>query len=141
MRIYCEFRMNMIRNKETEENTMSLRTQIIVAVAVIIALLALSGMIKKKKIEVRYALIWYLLALVILVLDIFPGLLDKATAFMGVGLAVNMLFFMGFCFALVIIFVMTLWVSRLSVKVKKLTQELALLDKKLSETDLAQGKD
>ena len=119
---------------------MSLRTQIIVAAAVIIALLVLSGMIKKKKIEVRYALIWYLLAVVILVLDIFPGLLDKATAFMGVGLAVNMLFFMGFCFALVIIFVMTLWVSRLSVKVKQLTQELALLDKKLSEIDVAQGK-
>ncbi len=118
---------------------MSLRTQIIVAVAVIIALLVLSGMIKKKKIEVRFALIWYLLALVILVLDIFPGLLDKATAFMGVGLAVNMLI-LGFCFALVIIFVMTLWVSRLSMKVKQLTQELALLDKKLSETDMTQGK-
>lgn len=120
---------------------MSLRTQIIVAAVVIIALFALSGMVKKKKIEMKYALIWYLLALVILVFDLFPGLLDKITAFMGVGLAVNMLFFMGFCFALVIIFVLTLWVSKLSVKVKQLTQELALLDKKLSEAHLTQGEE
>lgn len=120
---------------------MSLRTQIIVAAVVVLAIFVLSGMVKKKKIEMKYALIWYLLALVILVFDLFPGLLDKMTAFMGVGLAVNMLFFMGFCFALVIIFVLTLWVSRLSVKVKQLTQELALLDKKLSEAELARGEE
>lgn len=114
---------------------MSVRTQIVVAAVVILALIGLTSMVKKNKIEMKYALIWYLLVAVILVFDLFPNLLGSFAAFMGVDLAVNMLFFLGFCFALVIIFVLTVWVSKLSVKVKRLTQELALLDRKLEETE------
>lgn len=114
---------------------MSVRTQIVVAAVVILALIGLTSMVKKNKIEMKYALIWYLLVAVILVFDLFPNLLGSFADFMGVDLAVNMLFFLGFCFALVIIFVLTVWVSKLSVKVKRLTQELALLDRKLEETE------
>ena len=114
---------------------MSVRTQIVVAAVVILALIGLTSMVKKNKIKMKYALIWYLLVAVILVFDLFPNLLGSFAAFMGVDLAVNMLFFLGFCFALVIIFVLTVWVSKLSVKVKRLTQELALLDRKLEETE------
>lgn len=112
---------------------MSVRTQIVVAAVVILALIGLTSMVKKNKIEMKYALIWYLLVAVILVFDLFPNLLGSLAAFMGVDLAVNMLFFLGFCFALVIIFVLTVWVSKLSVKVKRLTQELALLENRLDE--------
>lgn len=114
---------------------MSLRTRVIVALAVIAAIAAMTEMVKKKKIEVKHALIWYLLAAVLLVIDLFPGMLESLASFMGVGLAVNMLFFLGFCFALVIIFVLTVWVSRLSVQVKQLTQELALLDKTVRDKE------
>ena len=114
---------------------MSVRTQIVVAAVVILALIGLTSMVKKNKIEMKYALIWYLLVAVILVFDLFPNLLGSFAAFMGVDLAVNMLFFLGYCFALVIIFVLTVWVTKLSVKVKRLTQELALLDRKLEETE------
>lgn len=113
---------------------MSIRTQIFIAVVVVAALIGLTGMVKKNKIEMKYALIWYLLVAVILVFDLFPNLLGSLAAFMGVDLAVNMLFFAGFCFALVIIFVLTVWVSKLSVKVKRLTQEIALLDHKVDES-------
>lgn len=112
---------------------MSVRTQIVVAAVVILALIGLTSMVKKNKIEMKYALIWYLLVAVIFVFDLFPDLLGSFATFMGVDLAVNMLFFLGFCFALVIIFVLTVWVSKLSVKVKRLTQELALLERRIEE--------
>lgn len=120
---------------------MSLRIQIIIAVAIVIAFLGLTAMIKKEKIEIKYALIWYLLGVVVMIFDLFPGLLDTVSSFMGVELAVNMLFFLGFCFALVIIFILTVWVSSLSHQVKRLTQELALLDKRTQEEIEEKGKE
>ena len=47
----------------------------------------------------------------------------------------NLIFFAGFCFALLIIYSLSLAISRLSVRVKKLTQELALLQKKLEDIE------
>jgi len=38
-----------------------------------------------------------------------------------------MLFFFGFCFALVIIFVLTMALSRMSIRIKELAQEIALI--------------
>ena len=46
---------------------------------------------------------------------------------LGIELPINMLFFLGFCFSLIIIFSLTKTVSDLAHKVKRLTQELALL--------------
>ena len=46
---------------------------------------------------------------------------------------INMLFFLGFCFSLVIIFVLTVAISRVSIRMKQLTQELALYEKKMND--------
>ena len=112
---------------------MSIRTRIIIGVVVVLAIIALTRMIQKKKLEVKHALLWYVLAIVILAMVVFPSILDTMTRFSGVELAVNMLFFLGFCFSLVIIFIMTVWISNLTIKEKRLIQELALLEKKVEE--------
>ena len=51
----------------------------------------------------------------------------------GVASPINMLFFLGFCFSLVIIFVLTVAISRVSIRMKQLTQELALYEKKVND--------
>lgn len=113
---------------------MSLRLQIIVGVIIIIAIFMIANMVLKKKLDLRYALIWLLAGVVVLILDIFPSLLNWGAKLLGIGLPVNMLFFLGFIFSLVIIFSLTLSLSKLSHKVKCLTQELALLEKELKYT-------
>lgn len=112
---------------------MSLRLQIIVAVIILVAILAICNMVRKKKLELKYALVWLFVGAVVLVFDIFPQLLNMLTYAMGVDLPVNMLFFLGFVFALLIIFTLTVSVSRLSERVKRLTQELALLEQQVRE--------
>lgn len=52
---------------------------------------------------------------------------------LGIASPVNMLFFFGFCFSLMIIFVLTISISRMSIRIKQLAQELALYEKKNSE--------
>lgn len=112
---------------------MNIKTQILVAVVVIMAIALLINMIRKNKLELKYCLLWFLLGIAILTFDCFPQLTVELASLLGIGQPVNLLFFAGFCFSLLIIFSLTAAVSRLSVKVKILTQEIALLEKQNDE--------
>ena len=92
---------------------MNIRIQIIIGVAVILALCVIINMIRNKKLELRYALAWLIVGVGIFVLDCFPQLIT----------------WLGFCFSLMIIFVLTVAVSRSSIRIKELAQELALYEK------------
>ena len=63
------------------------------------------------------------------------------TGLFGIELPINMLFFTGLLFALMIIFVMSLWISRLTNKVFRLTQELAILEHQVRELTEKEKKD
>lgn len=105
---------------------MNLRIQIIIAIVIIIALFVIVNMIRKKALELRYALTWLGVGAIVLVLDVFPGIMGWLAKIMGITLPSNMLFFLGFCFSLAIIFGLTIAVSRMSIRLKNLTQEMAL---------------
>ena len=91
------------------------------------ALSVIVNMIRKKKLELRYALAWLFVGLGVLILDCFPQLIDWLSKQLGIASPVNMLFFLGFCFSLIIIFVLTVAISRMSIRIKQLAQEVALL--------------
>ena len=114
---------------------MNIRIQIIVGIVVVIALLVIVNMIRKKKLELRYALAWLLVGVSILVLDCFPQLSTWMAHKLGIASPINMLFFLGFCFSLVIIFTLTVAVSRMSIRIKQLAQEIALFEKEVSIQD------
>lgn len=112
---------------------MNIRLQIIVAIIVIIALCVIINMIRKKRLELRYALAWLIVGVGTLILDCFPIVTTRLAKMIGVASPINMLFFLGFCFSLMIIFVLTVAISRVSIRMKQLAQELALYEKKVSE--------
>lgn len=108
---------------------MNIRIQIIIGVIVIFALCIIMNMIREKKLELRYALAWLGVGIAILVLDCFPQVITWLAIKVGIASPINMLFFLGFCFSLVIIFILTVAVSRSSIRIKQLAQELALYEK------------
>lgn len=108
---------------------MNIRIQIIIAIVIVIALGIIINMIRKKGLELRYALAWLIVGAGILILDCFPILINTIAQVMGIASPINMLFFVGFCFSLTIIFTLTVAVSRMSVRIKELSQELALYRK------------
>ena len=105
---------------------MSLRIQIIIAVALVIALAVILNMVKKRSLELKYVLGWILCAAALLILDLFPGLIDRLSQFLGIRSPVNMIFFLGFLFSLIIIFSLTVALSRVTLRVRKLAQKMAL---------------
>ena len=112
---------------------MNSRIQIIVAIVIVLALCVIVNMIRKKALELRYALTWLGVGVVVLILDLFPGLMAHLSKLMGIALPSNMLFFLGFCFSLAIIFGLTIVVSRMSNRINDLTQEMALYMKREEE--------
>lgn len=116
---------------------MSVKLQVIVAVLIFLSVLMIANLVRQKKLDLKYALVWFLVGAVVLVFDAFPQLLSSVTRLMGIGMPVNMLFFLGFVFSLLIIFTLTVSVSRLAEKVKRLSQEMALLEDRLENKNVA----
>ena len=106
---------------------MNIRIQIIIGIAVILALGVIINMIRNKRLELRYALAWLIVGGGIFILDCFPQLITWMARKLGIASPINMLFFLGF--SLMIIFVLTVAVSRASIRIKELAQELALYEK------------
>ena len=124
---------------------MTLKLQLIVGVVLVLGLFVILYMVKKRSLDLKYALSWLLVICFVLVLDCFPKLLDKLSRLLGVFSPVNMIFFLGFCFSLVIIFTLTVIVSRMSERIRKLSQAVALNEQRLrrlaGETDADENRD
>jgi len=115
---------------------MTLRTQIIVIVIVILGILALINLIRRKSIELKYALVWIFVGIVVLIFAVFPVLMDYLTGIFGMASPVNMVFFIGFILMILVTLSLTIAISSTSVKIKKVIQENAILNdeiKKLKE--------
>lgn len=107
---------------------MNIRIQILIVVITLLAMFYVINKIRNKRIELKYSLVWLALGTGIIIFTCFPKLTTWLAHVLGISQPMNMLFFAGFCFMLPIIFSLSVSVSRLSNKVKRLTQEMALLE-------------
>lgn len=114
---------------------MSVQIRVIVLVCVVVLIFGMMNMVRNKKLDLKYAFPWLFLGVGVGVLAVFDEFTARLAVMLGVEIPSNMIFFLGFCFSLTIIFCLTFAVSRLSYKVKRLTQECALLEKRLEELE------
>lgn len=105
---------------------MSIRIKCVIIAVLILGLLKILGLIKKNKLELKYALSWLFLELGILIITLIPNLLNVITKVLGIYNEINMLFFLGFVFIILVIFSLTMSLSRNSERVRKMAQEIAL---------------
>jgi len=114
---------------------MSLRIQIIIGVATLIFFLYIINMVRIRRVELKYALIWYLICIVLLLLDIFPETLDWLTAVLGIDMPIHMLFFLGIAFILLFLYAVTLVITNENRRTKRLIQEVGLLNHRVKELE------
>lgn len=112
---------------------MTTKFQVILIVGIALILLLILNMIRKRKLELKYSLVWLIVMIMLLVIACVPETLTKIANSLGVYSPVNMIFFLGFVFSLIIIFVMTVTVSRLSARIRRLAQILAMLNSYMGE--------
>ena len=76
---------------------MSIKLQILIIVVIILAMLYIVNHVRKKSIDFKYALLWLFVCICVLVLAIFPKLLNVVAKAFGIASPVNMLFSEKIC--------------------------------------------
>jgi len=96
---------------------------------IIVALLVfIVSMLRKQKMILKYCLVWIFALLGVAVFCIFPRLLDSLSELFGIGIPVNTLFLICIAFLASICISLTIVVSRLSDRLRELTQNIAILN-------------
>lgn len=119
---------------------MTLELQILVAILAIFAFVYITRLLRTRRLELKYVLLWYLVLIMLLILDLVPGALNGLTALLDFQLPVNMMFFAGFIFVLLILFSHTVILSELSKRNERLTQMVGLLDQRVTELEKRLGE-
>ena len=88
----------------------------------------LFGKLRSRKADIKYILPWLLLDGGMMVITAFPGILSVFCDLFGIETPSNMLFFFGLIFLALVVFSMTLVISKQNRDIKDLTQRLALLE-------------
>ena len=110
---------------------MTVKAQVLIVLILLIAFGALIYIVKKRALELKYVLLWLACDIILLIFALFPGLMDVFSNAFGILSPVNMLFFFGFVFSLMIIFSLTVALSRVTGNVRRMAQEMALMEERL----------
>ena len=91
--------------------------------------------IRKSQMKIENAIFWFCLAVVLIILSIFPQIVQWGASLIGVESPVNLIYlimiFILFCKA----FSLSVKIAKLEHKVNILTAEIAMADKKLRDID------
>src|SRR3989304_7943704 len=104
--------------------------QLVQVIAVIFSVSLLIGivdLIRRGMIKEQYALLWLASAVILLILSVWRGLLDKIALATGIAYPPSFLFLVAFLFLLLIVLHFSVIISDFSEKNKRLSQEVAIL--------------
>lgn len=107
---------------------MSLVQQSIMVCLSLLLLLIVLGMVTKRKLQLRYALLWVFLSLVMVVCSLMPGPLFALAYLVGFYSASNFILVLAVLFLLIISLSLTAIVSKQAIGLKNAIQRIALLE-------------
>jgi hypothetical protein len=108
-----------------------IRVSIIAAIATIILLVVIFELIRSRRLQERYAMLWLLSGIVILILSVWRGALSRLADLVGIAYPPSALFVLFSFFILVLLLHYSTVISRLSDQNRILAQRLALLQNDL----------
>ncbi|MGH9026773.1 MAG: DUF2304 domain-containing protein [Acidimicrobiia bacterium] len=106
---------------------MTLRTHVLVLAVTIIAFLFIFRLVRHRQLRSKYALLWLVIGVALLPLAAFPAVLETVSDWFGVAYAPTTYLFLatGFLFLVAVQFSWEL--SRLELRVRTISEEVALL--------------
>jgi hypothetical protein len=100
--------------------------QILSIVLSVIVLIVVLLLLRSYFLPEKYAVTWLLAAIVVLVLAVFPGILNSVAAFFGIPQPINLLFVGGFFVILLLLMQLSLDLARTRDELRRAIQKLAL---------------
>ncbi len=108
-----------------------LRAWLVVAALVVFALILFT--ITKKKLNIKYSIVWLLWSILTLILAIFPEIFYQFAHFMGIEMPVNAVFLIMIALLYALVFFVYSTISKHNEELIQLTYEIARLKKELDE--------
>lgn len=117
------------------------KSQIIMLLAVLCYFVLLIFLLRKKMLNLKYGLLWIFSGVLMLILAIFPGILNSFSRLVGIASPTNALFAVILFCVMIILMSLTAIVSGLNNKVKRLAQAIALLENRLRAVETAEKRE
>ena len=109
--------------------------RITLCVAVICYFIIILHYLKNKMLELKYTLIWLFAGVIMGIMVFFPDLLMDFVHLLGVQSNMNGLFILAIAFCIMVLMTLTSIVSRTSMKLRAMIQEIAMLEKRIRELE------
>ena len=111
----------------------NLHLKIVLIVLTLIFFVYVTRMIVLKKLLLKYTLIWFFASIVLIVLAVFDNLSIWLASVLHIETPINAVVTIVFAFVLLILFTLTITISKIIEQNRELTQEIALLRQKVEE--------
>ena len=110
---------------------MEISLRIFLSVAILVYFVILATLLKKRRLSLKYAIIWIICGVCMILFIVFPTVVFKASALVGISNPVNAIFFLAMVFTIILLLSITSIVSSLSEKNLRLTQALSLAEQRI----------
>ena len=114
---------------------------ILASAASIILLLAVLELVRRRRLREKYALLWILTAIVLLILSLWRGLVDSIAIELGIAYGPLITIAVGALFVLVVLLHYSTVISALTDRSAVLAQQVAVLEERLRRLEDKQGDD
>ena len=114
---------------------------ILASAASIILLLAVLELVRRRRLREKYALLWILTAIVLLVLSLWRGLVESIAIALGISYGPLITIAVGALFVLVVLLHYSTVISALTDRTAVLAQEVAMLEERLRKLEAKQRDD
>jgi hypothetical protein len=121
------------------EVNLTTRSRVIAAVAAVFFLVVVLELVRRRRLQERYTVLWFVLAIGMLAVALFPGLLELLADLIGARDTNAALFALLLVLLLALAFESTITASRQGERITRLAQENALLRLRLSRKRSGEG--
>ena len=111
------------------------RFQFFAIAAAVLFFVLLVWLLKRNRLSLKYCLLWLLSGIIMLVLAVFPGVLDWFSHVIGIYSSVNALFAVILFCGMMLMISFTVIVSREKQEIVKMVQRIALLENRIRELE------
>lgn len=100
---------------------------VVAIIGSILILLGIMELLRRRQLSEKYAVLWLVVGVLLLILTIFPGLLGTVSVAAGIEVPSNLLFFTAIVFLIGVALHLSWELSRLEDETRKLAEDLAIL--------------
>jgi len=112
---------------------MSSTLRIVLIIGSVLFFAFIVNMVRTKKLELKYALIWLLTSFSFVVMSVFPQTVFFVAEILAVEVPANALFLCIIFLLLLMVFALTVAVSRQAGRIKRLVQEMGMLKSEIND--------